>query len=172
MAQIKRTKAQIKKVFKAICEQYQQTGGSLHEICKANNVSVRSFNYWTHKYAELAELYKKTKQEIIDADNPEIMVEAVENSLFKKAIGYTFDEVTFQEVMGKDGQIRKVKKIVKKHVPASDTAMIFYLKNQAPEKWNKENQNANINVNITQKTESELEAEYEKLLNKDDQMPE
>jgi len=60
----------------------------------------------------------------------------VENSLFKRAMGYEFEETTQEVRMGKEGEatpsiIRKVKK----HVIPDTLAQIFWLKNRRPESW-------------------------------------
>jgi len=171
--QIKRRYSEIKVVFRKICEQYKESDCTLASVCEANNVSVRTFNVWTHKYSALAELYKKTKEEIATIHKPEILIEKVQNSLVKKALGYTADETTYQEIIiGKE--VKTVKKVTKKHIPASDTAIIFFLVNKDPDNWKRHDreEQGDINVNITQKTESELQELRAKILNEDDQMPE
>jgi hypothetical protein len=52
---------------------------------------------------------------------------SVEDSLYVRAIGYTYDEVTVDEKNGT--------KTVTKHMAADPTAMIFWLKNRKPKQW-------------------------------------
>lgn len=52
---------------------------------------------------------------------------SVEDSLYVRAMGYSFDEVTVT-----DGVVTK---IVTKHMAADPTAMIFWLKNRKPKDW-------------------------------------
>lgn len=56
--------------------------------------------------------------------------ERVANSLYHKAIGYTFDS---EKVFQYGGKI--IRAAVKEHVPPDTTAMIFWLKNRRPHEW-------------------------------------
>lgn len=77
----------------------------------------------------------------------------VENALFKRAIGYEYEEVetTIEEIDGK--QRKRIKKIKKVVLPET-SAMIFWLKNRKPEQWRK----------LNPVVEAKLNAETEKLL--------
>ena len=55
----------------------------------------------------------------------------VENSLFERAMGYTYTEVT-KELVGNELVVTKE---VTKHQPGDTTAMIFWLKNRKPDYW-------------------------------------
>lgn len=60
----------------------------------------------------------------------------VENSIYKRACGYEFEETTTEVVVNKDGagSTTYVKK-TKKHIPADTTAAIYWLKNRKPADW-------------------------------------
>lgn len=82
--------------------------------------------------------YKTQKQELRDAlkVNKEIADLSVENSLFKRAMGYEYEEETIEGIVGPNGEtIKKTRKIVKKIMAPDTTAQIFWLKNRQPEKW-------------------------------------
>lgn len=55
----------------------------------------------------------------------------MENALFKRAVGYEYEEVREET---KNGVI--IKRIVTtKHIPGDTTAQIFWLKNRKPDYW-------------------------------------
>jgi hypothetical protein len=61
----------------------------------------------------------------------------IENALFKSAMGYSVEEEIWERVVDRDtGETKLVqtKKIIK-HIPASQTAQIFWLKNRKPDEW-------------------------------------
>lgn len=90
----------------------------------AAKVGIRPSTYyeWANRFPEFAEAIKKGKAPV------DIQVE---NALFKRAIGYDYEE-TVTEVYG-DGK-KHVRK-VKKHMPPDVGAIAFWLKNRKPEKW-------------------------------------
>lgn len=100
------------------------------EIAKHCGVAVSSFQLYKTQYPELSEALKNAR---LSADLK------VENALFRKAVGYEYEEVTTEYVdnsrNGQNGKQKKVTK-VKKLIPGDTTAQIFWLKNRAPELWN------------------------------------
>jgi hypothetical protein len=92
------------------------------QISENMGVSVRTLYRWKNKYGQICQSLKKGKEA---ADRE------VENALFKKALGYDYEEVR-EEI--KDGTV--VKRIVTtKHMPGDTTAQIFWLKNRKPDFW-------------------------------------
>lgn len=79
----------------------------------------------------------------------------VERSLAQRALGYEIEE---EKVYFPSGSKEPVKVSVKKHVPASDTAAIFWLKNRRPDMW-RDRQDLNLQVNdgMQQITTEDLE---------------
>lgn len=55
----------------------------------------------------------------------------VENMLYKRAMGYSYDEVKEEYEMG----ILTKRTVIKKTVPPDTMAQIFWLKNRQPQKW-------------------------------------
>lgn len=92
------------------------------EMASEIGISVRQLYRWYRTYPELCQA-KKEKQ-IADFE--------VEDSLFKRAIGYEVEEA--EVVASKDGRPTRVKKI-KRHIPPDVTAAIFWLKNRQPKRW-------------------------------------
>ena len=89
---------------------------------------------WQKKYPEIAEALKKGK-EVIDRK--------VENALLKRALGYQYEEKTYERIentiIEPDGSITKepgtkIKTVIKEVVPDT-TAQIFWLKNRKPDVW-------------------------------------
>ena len=73
--------------------------------------------------------YQSENMEFMDAlkRGKEVVDREVENALFKRAMGYEYEEVTFEG--GKET------KTVKKQVAPDVTAQIFWLKNRKPKEW-------------------------------------
>ena len=83
--------------------------------------------------------YKKKYNEFYEAlkINKEMADMEVENALYKRAIGYSYDEVTYERVFNKETNQYETKetKRVTKEVQPDTTAQIFWLKNRQKEKW-------------------------------------
>ena len=90
----------------------------------AHNMGIHTATLydWKNKHNEISEALKKGK-EVVDR--------AVENALYKRAVGYAYDEVREQY---RDGVLVD-RTVVKKEVPPDTTAQIFWLKNRKPEQW-------------------------------------
>jgi hypothetical protein len=76
---------------------------------------------WSQKHEEFSNALKAGKEA---AD------ERVTQSLYHRAVGYTFDS---EKVFQFQGDI--VRAPTKEHVPPDTTAMIFWLKNRRPQEW-------------------------------------
>lgn len=90
----------------------------------AHNIGIteQTLNVWKKQFPSFLEALKKGK-EVVDRE--------VENALFKRAIGYEYDEICEEY---EDGVLTK-KKITKKMVVPDTTAQIFWLKNRKPDQW-------------------------------------
>ena len=86
----------------------------------ANNlgISIDTLIENKKKYPEFNNALKKGK-EIVDFE--------VENALLKRALGYEYEEETYENGI--------LTKKVKKQVPPDTTAQIFWLKNRQVKKW-------------------------------------
>lgn len=90
---------------------------------------------WKKVHKEFSEALKRGK---------EIADQRVSKSLYKRAIGFTFDEVThekveigeFNPVLGEFVKTPATKtKVVTKYIVPDTTAQIFWLKNRRPDLW-------------------------------------
>lgn len=102
---------------KKLCE----LGATDQELADFFDVTDRTIYRWSAKHGEFCQALKGGKEV---ADN------RVERSLYHKAVGYTFDS---EKVFQHQGEI--IRAPIKEHVPPSDTAAIFWLKNRQPEEW-------------------------------------
>lgn len=104
-------------------------------IAKKIGISRSTLNEWKKKYPAISDTLKKGK-ELADIE--------VEDSLFKRATGYTAQiRKTFKVKIVKYNDVgKKVEEkeelqtgIDEVHIPADTTAIIFWLKNRMPDKW-------------------------------------
>lgn len=97
-------------------------GCTMEELAHDMGVSPSTLYKWRGRYEEIARA--------IDAGRM-LGVEAVENSLFRQAVGEVYEEATVTEKDIVDGKERvHVRKVRTKKAP-SVSAQIFYLKNRA-----------------------------------------
>jgi hypothetical protein len=96
-------------------------GATDREIAEFFGVDERTLNRWKHDRPEFCQSLNVGK-EPADA--------RVEQSLYRRAIGYTFDS---EKVFQFQGAI--VRTPVVEHVPPDTTAAIFWLKNRRPNEW-------------------------------------
>lgn len=96
-------------------------GATDGELAKGFGVSVRTIYHWKETYPEFLQALKDGKK---DAD------ERVEESLFKRATGYSHPDT---HVSTFEGNV--VMTPIVKHYPPDATSMIFWLKNRRPKEW-------------------------------------
>lgn len=109
-------------------EGWAKDGLTLDQIAHNMGIGVSTLNAWKAKHQEI--------QDAIKRGNRPADLE-VENALFKSACGYDVEEVTEELRFNKKTHSYEmvVTKRVRKHVPPSNTAQIFWLKNRMPDKW-------------------------------------
>ena len=99
-------------------EGWARDGLSDDQIAKNIGINRDTLYRWKKAYPDFSDALKRGK-EVIDRQ--------VENALLKRALGYTYDEVTFEDGV-------EVKRVRKQVVPDT-TAQIFWLKNRKPDDW-------------------------------------
>lgn len=118
-----------------LLEGWARDGLTDEQIAGNIGINTSTLYDWKNKFPKISEALKKGK-EVVDIE--------VENSLLKKAMGYTVDLVKTFKVRrveynesGKKilEQEELVQGIDQMHVPADTTAQIFWLKNRRPDKW-------------------------------------
>ena len=105
-----------------LVEGWARDGLTNEQIAENLGINPDTLYKYQKEHPEFSEALKKGK-EIADYE--------VENALYKRAIGYTYDEITKE--IKEDG--RKVVKVVTKQVIPDTTAQIFWLKNRKPKQW-------------------------------------
>lgn len=103
-------------------EGWLRDGLSIEQICKNLGVSWKQWYNAIDHSEEFARISLRTK-EVVDRE--------VENALFKRAMGYEYEEVTEEYEMG----FVTKRKVVKKYMAPDTAAQIFWLKNKKSEMW-------------------------------------
>ena len=93
------------------------------QIASNMGIAIRTLYVWKEKHVQIVHALKTSKA-LADI--------AVENALYKRALGYEYEETT-KEANGA-GEPTKLKSI-RKHVPPDVAAMIIWLKNRKPDTW-------------------------------------
>ena len=114
-------------------EGWARDGLNDEQIAKNMGINVATLYKYKNLYSKINEALKRGK-EVIDIE--------VENALYKRAIGYTYEEVKEEEMA--DGRVRRTVTI--KEVAGDTTAQIFWLKNRKPAEW-RDKQNIEIEQN-------------------------
>lgn len=110
------------KPYLHLITQWCKNGSTEEQIYKKLGVSHEAFARYKRAYVELVEVLKIGKD---DADD------LVESALYKRAVGYSFDEVREEY----DGDVLIKKTVVRKQEAPDTTAQIFWLKNRRPDRW-------------------------------------
>ena len=98
-----------------------ELGATDADLASFFNVAVSTVSLWKVVHEAFSDALKASKAKADDA---------VERSLFQRAIGYEHDETDIRVIAG-----RVVKTPIRKHYPPDPTSMIFWLKNRRPEEW-------------------------------------
>ena len=101
-----------------LLEGWARDGLTDEQIAKNIGINRTTLYDWKKKEVNIADALKKGK-EVIDFE--------VENALLKRALGYEYEEETYENGI--------LTKKVKKQVPPDTTAQIFWLKNRKPNNW-------------------------------------
>lgn len=103
-------------------EGWARDGLTDEQISNNMGISRSTLNEWKKKYPDISDTLKRGK-EVIDRQ--------VENALLKRALGYSYDETTYENI----GGAMQVTKVITKEVSPDTTAQIFWLKNRKPTEW-------------------------------------
>lgn len=106
-----------------LIEGWARDGLSMAEIAHNIGVSKQTLYNWSNRSAELAEALKE-KREVADR--------VIENALFKRAVGYRYNEIT--RMRDEAGNITQEKEI-EREMPPDTAALIFWLRNRQKSKW-------------------------------------
>lgn len=112
---------------------WARDGLTLEDIANNLYIAKSTLCDYQNQYSELKDSLKTNKEE---ADI------IVENALYKRAVGYRYEEITIEEIelkMGSGENIvyqpaTKTKTVIKEVAPDT-TAQIFWLKNRKQKEW-------------------------------------
>lgn len=106
---------------------WTRDGHTIKQICERLGTTEKTFHKYKSTHCELRDALKISR-EMADL--------TVENSLFKRANGYTYVETIIKEKRDENGTLMtsETTRIIKTVLPDT-TAQIFWLKNRQPEKW-------------------------------------
>lgn len=111
-----------------LIEGWARDGLTNKQIAENLGIGKTTFYKMIKEHSELSEHLKKGK-EVIDYE--------VENALLKRALGYKYEEKTYESIYDKELDIHteRLTKRVTKQVAPDTTALIFWLKNRKPKQW-------------------------------------
>ena len=98
------------------------------QIAKNMEIGRVTFYDWLKRFPNIANTIKQGRKPV-DLE--------VENALLKSALGYDVEEETWERKFNRvSGEYEMIcTKKTKKHIPPSNTAQIFWLKNRKPNEW-------------------------------------
>lgn len=106
------------KLNNGLVEAWARDGLTDEQIAGNLGIAVSTLYAYKAEHEEFSEALKKGKA-VVDFE--------VENALLKRALGYEYEEITYE-----DG--KPIKKVTKQVAP-DVTAAIFWLKNRKPAQW-------------------------------------
>lgn len=123
-----------------LVEEYARNGLSEKQIAHNLGVSYATFRNYKNKHTELNTVLQRGK-EVIDLK--------VENALLKVALGYSYDEVIYENGI----EVKRITKTVKPDI----NAQRFWLINRKPELWTSDPNKLKIDKEILKLRQKELE---------------
>lgn len=109
------------KMAYVICRSGPFTDERLGEVF--NGVTAETIRNWKNEHQDFRAAIQQGKDEFDSLE--------AEESLWKLIKGFTYDEIHID----KDGKTTKPVRVVRKNVPPSISAIIFWLKNRNPDRW-------------------------------------
>jgi hypothetical protein len=117
------TKARYRSTFPDLARTYAEQGATDREVAEMFGVSERTVHRWKHSHPEFAAALAVGK---------EVADQRVEQSLYRRALGYTHDAV---KIFMPAGATEPIIVPYVEHVPPDTVAAIFWLKNRKPDQW-------------------------------------
>ena len=119
-----------RKEFNDIAGRLAERGATNRTVAAALGVHEETVRRWRQKYPEFGQALDNSK---VRADLD------VASSLFRQAIGYTYESQEARVVKTSDGGEEVVVTTVVKYVPPRPAAAIFWLRNRQPSLWREDN---------------------------------
>ncbi len=123
---------------------WARDGLTYQQIADNMRINVTTLRDWRKAYPSIDSALK---------ESADIADRHVENALYKRALGYTYDEVTQELRLNKDTgeeSFIETRRVTKQVLP-DVTAQIFWLKNRKPKDWRdkREDDTVDKTINIT-----------------------
>ena len=115
---------------------WSRDGLTIDQIAHNAGLASSTLRLYKDKYPAISEALARGK-EVSDI--------IVENALYKRAIGYEYEEVITEA----DSTGKKHKRIYSKHVSPDVKAITFWLSNRIPDRW-RDRHEANISAKVEQ----------------------
>lgn len=140
-----------------LLEAWARNGLVDEQIAQNMGINVSTLYDYKKKYPEISESLKRGK-EVTDIK--------VENALLKRALGYDYEESTYEAKYNETTQCYEqvLTKTVIKHVQPDTTAQIFWLKNRKPNVW-RDKQEIEHSGNVNNPFEGLTTEELRELIN-------
>jgi lambda repressor-like predicted transcriptional regulator len=122
---------------------WRSAGCTIKEIHLKMGVDARTLRTWRKKYPQIDEVL---------AIGKEVATSRIINALYRKAVGYEYEE-SVQELV--DGEMVTTK-IFKKHMPPDVKAILAYLYNREAQDWRATQQPIDVNIPAIQNAENIL----------------
>jgi sugar-specific transcriptional regulator TrmB len=124
------------KVASNICDLYGKGAFTIASCCEECGVDWKTFYVWSVTHPEIAEIYKKAKDNHAKATKETLREKALA-ALDRMLNTYHVDESEVEEIFDKKNRLlNKRIKTKKKPITANVTAIIWALKNADPANWN------------------------------------
>lgn len=101
-------------------------GATIKEIARKLNTTEKSLYAWKHDHSELRDALEAPRG---DVDT------SVECALYKRCIGYDYEEVTRWQTIGRGGELIWLEKRTTKHLPPDPSSIQFWLTNRRKGEW-------------------------------------
>ncbi len=111
--------------FPEIAEKLAKKGLSDKQIASGLNISLDTFYSYKKQFPKFSDAIKRGKGPVD---------EKAENALYRRALGYFYDEKTVEKTVGPNGTWTK-ERTTRKHIPADVGALHTWLFNRKPEEW-------------------------------------
>lgn len=111
--------------FPALAEKLAGQGLNDEQIASGLNISLDTYYSYQKRFPKFSEAIRRGKGPV---DNK------AENALYKRALGYYYDEKTTETTEGPNGVWTK-ERVTRKHVPADIGALHTWLFNRMPDVW-------------------------------------
>jgi hypothetical protein len=135
MSNISKYNTNVKPFLDKIFE-WKKEGCTERIIAKRLGIDHKTFIRYKKKYSDLLDVIVEGEQNFLYE---------VEKALYRRALGYEFEET--ETIIHKNGDKENTKVVTrKKYYPPSDVAIFFTLTNLAPEKWKHKNE-MDLNTN-------------------------